>query len=190
MTRLAESSEDVRFKGVRRRRWGKWVSEIRLPNSRERIWLGSYDAPEKAARAFDAAAYCLRGRRAHLNFPENPPCISSPKSLTHQQIRLAAARHANAIPVGGAAAGTSAAESSSANSLTPLPEQPLPHSESDASDGLTPESEQGGLEPEPVDWSAVGFPDIDDLNYYHPIVQEPPPPDSDENGLSYNLWSF
>lgn len=60
------------YKGVRKRKWGKWVSEIRLPNSRERIWLGSYDSPEKAARAFDAALYCLRGRRASFNFPDTP----------------------------------------------------------------------------------------------------------------------
>ena len=45
---------------MRKRKWGKWVSEIRLPNSRGRIWLGSHDTQEKAARAFDAALYCLR----------------------------------------------------------------------------------------------------------------------------------
>ena len=79
-----------KFKGVRKRKWGKWVSEIRLPNSRERIWLGSYDAPEKAARAFDAAFVCLRGpgaAGADLNFPDSPPpcraggCSSDPQEV-------------------------------------------------------------------------------------------------------------
>ncbi|KAM0952486.1 putative transcription factor AP2-EREBP family [Dioscorea sansibarensis] len=182
-----ESGEEVRYKGVRKRRWGKWVSEIRLPNSRDRIWLGSYDAPEKAARAFDAAAYCLRGRRARLNFPENPPLIPTPTPLTHQQIQLAAARHANATPAGGGAAATSTASGSSSatTTLNPLPEQPPPHSESDASDGLTPESEHGALEA--VDW----FEFEEYHEYYHPMVPEPSPQDPDENGaLSYELWNF
>ena len=51
------------------RAWGKWVSEIRIPKSGERIWLGSYDVPEKAARAYDAAQYCIRGELGHFNFP-------------------------------------------------------------------------------------------------------------------------
>ncbi|XP_010261769.1 PREDICTED: ethylene-responsive transcription factor ERF017-like [Nelumbo nucifera] len=86
------------YKGVRKRKWGKWVSEIRLPNSRERIWLGSYDTAEKAARAFDAALFCLRGRNAKFNFPENPPEIPRGRSLTPPEIQAAAARFANEDP--------------------------------------------------------------------------------------------
>ncbi|CAD6228855.1 unnamed protein product [Miscanthus lutarioriparius] len=61
------------YKGVRRRRWGKWVSEIRVPGTRERLWLGSYATPEAAAVAHDTAVYFLRGGTgdvAGLNFPE------------------------------------------------------------------------------------------------------------------------
>ncbi|XP_022750007.1 ethylene-responsive transcription factor ERF017-like [Durio zibethinus] len=89
---------DSRFKGVRKRKWGKWVSEIRLPNSRERIWLGSFDTAEKAARAFDAALFCLRGSSAKFNFPDNPPEIAGGRSLTPSEIQLAAARFANSEP--------------------------------------------------------------------------------------------
>ncbi|XP_022730709.1 ethylene-responsive transcription factor ERF017-like [Durio zibethinus] len=89
-----------KYKGVRKRKWGKWVSEIRLPNSRERIWLGSYDSAEKAARAFDAALYCLRGRDAKFNFPENPPEIVGGRSLGPQEIQVAAARFANEVEAG------------------------------------------------------------------------------------------
>ncbi|KAL0694875.1 hypothetical protein Bca4012_062055 [Brassica carinata] len=86
-----------KYKGVRKRRWGKWVSEIRLPNSRERIWLGSYDTPEKAARAFDAALFCLRGSGANFNFPDNPPVISGGcQNMSRSEIRETAARFANA----------------------------------------------------------------------------------------------
>ncbi|CAK9155184.1 unnamed protein product [Ilex paraguariensis] len=86
---------DSKYKGVRKRKWGKYVSEIRLPNSRERIWLGSYDTPEKAARAFDAALFCLRGRTAKFNFPDNPPDILGGRSLSPAEIQSAAARFAN-----------------------------------------------------------------------------------------------
>nr|ABU84809.1 putative dehydration-responsive element binding protein [Broussonetia papyrifera] len=89
------SDGSCRYKGVRKRKWGKWVSEIRLPNSRDRIWLGSYDTAEKAARAFDAALFCLRGRTAKFNFPENPPEITGGRSLSPAEIQTAAARFAN-----------------------------------------------------------------------------------------------
>ena len=94
------SPDSSKYKGVRKRKWGKWVSEIRLPNSRERIWLGSYDTAEKAARAFDAALYCLRGRHASFNFRETPQEIiniagEDKKSLTSQEIQRIAARFAN-----------------------------------------------------------------------------------------------
>ncbi|KAL3535499.1 hypothetical protein ACH5RR_003960 [Cinchona calisaya] len=84
----------AKYKGVRKRKWGKYVSEIRLPNSRERIWLGSYDTAEKAARAFDAALFCLRGNSAKFNFPDNPPEIVNGRSLTRPEIQLAAAQFA------------------------------------------------------------------------------------------------
>ncbi|AES73495.1 ethylene-responsive transcription factor ERF018 [Medicago truncatula] len=95
-------NKNKKYKGVRLRKWGKWVSEIRLPNSRERIWLGSYDSAEKAAKAFDAALYCLRGRHANFNFLDTPLNLDinavSNNSLTPQQIREVAANFANKNP--------------------------------------------------------------------------------------------
>ncbi|KAL8119870.1 ethylene-responsive transcription factor ERF017-like [Apium graveolens] len=94
----SSSSSSCKYTGVRKRKWGKFVSEIRLPNSRERIWLGSYDSAFKAARAFDAALYCLRGPSAKFNFPDNPPEIANGRSLTPAQIQVEAAKFAHSGP--------------------------------------------------------------------------------------------
>ncbi|XP_004488105.1 ethylene-responsive transcription factor ERF017-like [Cicer arietinum] len=95
MEKTAAERSDSLYRGIRKRKWGKWVSEIRLPNSRQRIWLGSYDSAVKAARAFDAAMFCLRGSGAKFNFPDDPPDIAGGRSMTPSQIQAAAARFAN-----------------------------------------------------------------------------------------------
>ncbi|CAI0389377.1 unnamed protein product [Linum tenue] len=58
-----------KFRGVRQRHWGSWVSEIRHPLLKRRIWLGTFETAEEAARAYDQAAILMSGRNAKTNFP-------------------------------------------------------------------------------------------------------------------------
>ncbi|KAF5734465.1 putative Dehydration-responsive element-binding protein 1F [Tripterygium wilfordii] len=88
--RVFKETRHPTFRGVRRRNNKKWVCELREPNKKSRLWLGTYPSPEMAARAHDVAALALRGKSACLNFADSAWRLPVPATMDGNDIKRAA----------------------------------------------------------------------------------------------------
>ncbi|KAJ4774768.1 Dehydration-responsive element-binding protein 1E [Rhynchospora pubera] len=192
-TKFHETRHPI-YRGVRRRGSSdRWVCEVREPNKRSRIWLGTFRNAEMAARAHDVAAIALRGHAACLNFADSAWLINMPTSFSSvKELKCMAIDVAEAL--NGRANGETRSDTSS-TSASQVSDETEVVSGASSFDEETPISDG-------FDWTKFDLDGNGEMNsalYYaclaEALLMEPPvgsygswEEDGDSTGVS--LWSY
>ncbi|XP_062188046.1 ethylene-responsive transcription factor ERN1-like [Phragmites australis] len=102
-----------KFVGVRQRASGRWVAEIKDTTRKIRMWLGTFETAEAAAKAYDEAARLLRGADARTNFA---PRISPDCPLA---VRIRGLLHLKKLKKAKSAAASSSSKQKASSSPAP-----------------------------------------------------------------------
>nr|QYY53040.1 ERF6.6 [Aeluropus littoralis] len=113
------SNNHSKFVGVRQRPSGRWVAEIKDTTQKIRMWLGTFETAEAAAKAYDEAARLLRGADTRTNFaprisPDCPLAVRIRGLLHHKKVKKQAKSSAAASSSSAAGASKHKASSSPA----------------------------------------------------------------------------
>nr|ABF59739.1 CBF-like transcription factor [Ravenea rivularis] len=170
-TKFRETRHPV-YKGVRRRNADKWVCEVREPNKKSRIWLGTFPTAEMAARAHDVAAIALRGRSACLNFADSAWLCPVPRSSSPKDIQRAAME--------------------AAEGFRPQTEPDAAKSREDATMAMAAGPSLAAADDPFYVEDGLNFGMQGYLDMAAGLLMEPPPTYADEevSGSDFSLWSY
>jgi EREBP-like factor len=80
-------TKEVNYRGVRKRPWGRYDTEIKDSPIKRRKWMGTFEMVKEAAKAYDNAARNLWETKAKTNLPpfervrdRRPPAPTYPRN--------------------------------------------------------------------------------------------------------------